>query len=178
MNGIDTSYSRHKLCSSCDWLRWVNSLIASVPHTTSASRRFPPRTFCDNDNRRPRTADKVRLSFFIQSNIYRQCISLTYNRPDGCPQVRGRNPEEEAVRCDSLPAARPMLGGEIKPFAPDCLTSPPSTRVRCLRICRLHVVLLGGSNKSHSAEMIVARKKTLLGFMCLAIHSLNFAESA
>lgn len=34
------------------------------------------------------------------------------NSPDGCPQVRGRDPEEEAVRRDSLPAPCPLLGGE------------------------------------------------------------------
>jgi hypothetical protein len=71
-----------------------------------------------------------------------------------------------------------MLGGEINPFAPR-LPNISAEHIVCVALGHaVFVVLLGGSTKSHSAEMIVARKKTLLGFMCLAIHSLNFAESA
>lgn len=49
--------------------------------------------------------------------------------PDGCPQIRGRDSEEEAVRCDSLPVACPLLGGE-KPFpSPPILDPLTSCRV-------------------------------------------------
>jgi hypothetical protein len=49
-------------------------------------------------------------------------------RQDGCPQVRGRDPKEEAVRRDSLPAACPLLGGENPPLNFEHLTSRREVR--------------------------------------------------
>ena len=57
-------------------------------------------------------AGKVRVLFSSVQLIPN--IHLT--SPDGCPQVRGRTPEEEAIRCDSLPAPCPLLGGENFPY--------------------------------------------------------------
>lgn len=63
-----------------------------------------------------------------------------FTTPDGCPQICGRDSKEEAIRCDSLPAARSLLGGENLKFIPlsfflftpmKMWYPPPGARVLC-----------------------------------------------
>lgn len=56
-----------------------------------------------------------------------------------------------------------MLGGEINPLSPR-MPNISAEHIVCVALGHAFpVVLLGGSTKSHSAGMIVARKKTFTG---------------
>ncbi|KAJ5821547.1 Ribosomal protein L15e [Penicillium rubens] len=109
---VDTYLIR--ICSSRDWSRWVNSLIASVPHTTSASRRFPPRTFCDNDNRRPRTADKMgALKYVEEIQKKKQSDVIRFLLRVRCWELRQLNAIHRASR-PSRPDKARRLGYKAK----------------------------------------------------------------
>ncbi|KAJ6190785.1 hypothetical protein N7519_000806 [Penicillium mononematosum] len=104
----------HQVRSSRDWPRWVNSLIASVPHTTSASRRFPPRTFCDNDNRRPRTADKMgALKYVEEIQKKKQSDVIRFLLRVRCWELRQLNAIHRASR-PSRPDKARRLGYKAK----------------------------------------------------------------
>ncbi|KAJ5170242.1 uncharacterized protein N7500_003025 [Penicillium coprophilum] len=93
---------------------WVNSLIASVPHTTSASRRFPPRTFCDNDNRRPRTADKMgALKYVEEIQKKKQSDVIRFLLRVRCWELRQLNAIHRASR-PSRPDKARRLGYKAK----------------------------------------------------------------
>ncbi|CAG8165502.1 unnamed protein product [Penicillium nalgiovense] len=104
----------HQFCSSRDWPQWVNSLIASVPHTTSASQRFPPRTFCDNDNRRPRTADKMgALKYVEEIQKKKQSDVIRFLLRVRCWELRQLNAIHRASR-PSRPDKARRLGYKAK----------------------------------------------------------------
>lgn len=52
------------------------------------------------------------------------------NSQDGCPQVRRRTPEEEAVGCASLPSPSPLLGSMLNTIC--SYPSMPDTKRRIL----------------------------------------------
>ncbi|OQE11389.1 hypothetical protein PENVUL_c002G05360 [Penicillium vulpinum] len=93
---------------------WVNSLIASVPHTTSASRPFLPRTFCDNDNRRPRTADKMgALKYVEEIQKKKQSDVIRFLLRVRCWELRQLNAIHRASR-PSRPDKARRLGYKAK----------------------------------------------------------------
>lgn len=123
----------NKNTQAADW-RAQNSPNLLASHTQPRWRDLSLRTFQLRQRRQSTTchADKVRCCFplglILQIQIAASIAVSEINWPrskfgkltsiavpDGCPQVRGRDPEEEAVRRDSLPAACPLLGGENSP---------------------------------------------------------------
>ena len=77
---------------------------------------------------------------------------------DGCTQIRRRASKEETIRRPPLPSTSPMLGGKKKAF-------PSPSRM-------LYEASLYTSRKAASEHFFCGTKP------CLAIHSLNIAESA
>ncbi|KAF4768048.1 hypothetical protein HAV15_002060 [Penicillium sp. str.  len=87
---------------------------SAVPHTTSASRRFPPRTFCDNDNRRPRTADKMgALKYVEEIQKKKQSDVIRFLLRVRCWELRQLNAIHRASR-PSRPDKARRLGYKAK----------------------------------------------------------------
>ncbi|KAJ5187672.1 hypothetical protein N7449_010666 [Penicillium cf. viridicatum] len=85
-----------------------------VPHTTSASRGFPPRTFCDNDNRRPRTADKMgALKYVEEIQKKKQSDVIRFLLRVRCWELRQLNAIHRASR-PSRPDKARRLGYKAK----------------------------------------------------------------
>ncbi|KAJ5977002.1 hypothetical protein N7501_000344 [Penicillium viridicatum] len=88
--------------------------LLPVPHTTSASRRFPPRTFCDNDNRRPRTADKMgALKYVEEIQKKKQSDVIRFLLRVRCWELRQLNAIHRASR-PSRPDKARRLGYKAK----------------------------------------------------------------
>ena len=108
----------------CHWNEWI--LFVEVANVKGIHRSMVVRM------RRKKEKNKMKS----KANAW-----IFPTTPDGCPQIRGRDPEEEAIRCDSLPAARSLLGGENLKFIPlsfflftpmrKMWYPPPGARVLC-----------------------------------------------
>ncbi|KAJ5275025.1 hypothetical protein N7505_003570 [Penicillium chrysogenum] len=96
-------------CAIC-----LDDFVVGVPHTTSASRRFPPRTFCDNDNRRPRTADKMgALKYVEEIQKKKQSDVIRFLLRVRCWELRQLNAIHRASR-PSRPDKARRLGYKAK----------------------------------------------------------------
>ncbi|KAJ5142702.1 uncharacterized protein N7515_001489 [Penicillium bovifimosum] len=100
--------------TSRDWPEWVNSLIASVPHTTSASKTFSSSNFRDNDNRRPLEADKMgALKYVEEIQKKKQSDVIRFLLRVRCWELRQLNAIHRASR-PSRPDKARRLGYKAK----------------------------------------------------------------
>ncbi|KOS39110.1 60S ribosomal protein L15 [Penicillium nordicum] len=101
-------------CCLCPLCKKSVLPAGSVPHTTSASGRFPPRTFCDNDNRRPRTADKMgALKYVEEIQKKKQSDVIRFLLRVRCWELRQLNAIHRASR-PSRPDKARRLGYKAK----------------------------------------------------------------
>ncbi|KAJ5920289.1 hypothetical protein N7516_011147 [Penicillium verrucosum] len=101
-------------CCLCPLCKKSVLPAGSVPHTTSASGRFPSRTFCDNDNRRPRTADKMgALKYVEEIQKKKQSDVIRFLLRVRCWELRQLNAIHRASR-PSRPDKARRLGYKAK----------------------------------------------------------------
>ena len=96
--------------------------IVLLPSLRTHQRKVPSHTHgaglqCQSQSTNSSSRHRIILRHDNQGRLRAQYIGddkLTTSVSDGCPQIRRRTSKEEAIRCPSIPAPRPLLGGKIE----------------------------------------------------------------